>query len=514
MNRDDIPEATPDPRLMWAGHGNESTGQLLQGTRVRLLPPAAITPDIADGLRYARVVAEDLVLAYAYDGPTSVRILTDHDLARDGLEDLGRVAHANLADVPVTYDEVPVEGRGTLHSVHGDSHFVASKVLYLSDLARQVTGASLPRAGALVVVPTRHLLAFHPVADGSVVDAVNDLAAYALGAYEDGPGSLSPRVYWWHRGGLTSVTVFDEESRTLSLQPPPLLLGMMKGLVRLDRAGRLAGRASERGGGVPDTAGLVGATAGAVARLPQDPSGLGDAFASALALAHARCAADPDVARLDAWDAWATSLQLGCALFTGAPPTECRLGEGQVAELPATPADPPADARAWLDALYLAIVCREHDRVARLCRVPLETLRQDGSVDAYVLHWVETVQAYFSGDGSMDTVVEKLLATMESSMPDALTHAPDDFVNRIDYQPVALFHRLLSQDHEAFGEALAEALTEHGAYWGASTAPRARVALGPLAMACLAHDRGFPVGPALPYLPAYLVNGRRIETID
>lgn len=506
-----MPESTPDPRLMWPDAGNESTGQLLQGTRVRLLPPEALTPDIAGDLRYARVVAEDLVLAYAYDGPTSVRILTDHDLARDGLEDLGQVAHANLADVPVTYDEVPMEGRGTLHSVYGDSHFVATKALYLSDLALRVTGKSLPRAGALVVVPTRHLLAFHPIADGSVVDAANDLASYALGAYEDGPGSLSPRVYWWHRGGLTSVTVFDEGTRTLSLQPPPRLLGMMKGLVRLDRAGRITGRAPER---ALDVAGLLGATAGAVARLPQDPSALGDAFASALALAHARCAADPDVDGLDAWDAWATSLQLGCALFTGAPPTECQLGEGQVAELPATPADAPADARAWLDAVYLAIVCRDRDRIARLCRVPLETLRRDESVDAYVLHWVETLQAYF-GDGSMDAVAEKLLATMESSMPDALTHAPDEFVNRIDYQPVALFHRLIARDHEAFGKTLAEALTEHGAYWGGSTAPRARVALGPLAMACLAHDRGFPVvGPELPYLPAYLLNGARIETVD
>ncbi|AZM93638.1 MULTISPECIES: immunity 49 family protein [Streptomyces] len=514
MNRDDFSGTTPDPRLTWTDHGNETTGQLLHGTRVRLLPPEALTPDIAAGLRYARVVAEDLVLTYAYDGPASVRILTDRDLARDGLQDLERVAHSNLTEVPVTYAEVPMEGRGTLHSVYGDSHFVASKVLHLPDLARQVTGEPLPRAGALVVVPTRHLLAFHPVADGSVVHAVNDLASYALGAYEDGPGPLSPRVYWWHGGGLTSVTVFDEGTRTLSLQPPPRLLGMMKGLVRLDRAGRLAGRAPERGGGAPDVAGLMDATAGALARLPQDPSGLGDAFASALALAHARCAADPDADGLDAWDAWATSLQLGSSLFTGAAPTECRLGEGQVAELPATPADPPADARAWLDALYLAIVCRAHDRVARLCRVPLERLRQDESVDAYVLHWVETLRAYFCADGSMDAVVEKLVATMESSMPEALTHAPDDFVNRIDYQPVALFHRLVTGDHEAFGKALAEALTEHAAYWGASTAPRARVALGPLAMACLAHDRGFPVGPALPYLPAYLVNGRRIETID
>lgn len=113
----------------------------------------------------------------------------------------------------------------------------------------------------------------------------------------------------------------------------------------------------------------------------------------------------------------------------------------------------------------------------------------------------------------MDDIVERLLATMRTSAPEALTRAPKDFVNLIDYQPVALFHRLVTGDHDAFAEALAEALAHHGDYWGDSTEPRARVALGPLAMASLAHDQGFPVAPKQPYLPTYLVDRRRIETM-
>ncbi|WP_235439242.1 immunity 49 family protein [Streptomyces yangpuensis] len=460
-------------------------------------------------MRYARVVADELVFAYAFDGPTSVRSLTDGDVERVGIEELGQAAYANLMRVPVGYEEITLEGRATLHSVFGDSHFVASKALYLGELARQVTGKSLPSAGALVVVPTRHLLAFHPIADGSVVDALNDLAMYALGAYEDGPGSLSPRVYWWYRGGLTSLTVVDEETRTLSLKPPQELVALMKGLVRLDGAGRiLAGRDA------PDPAELTRTTIESVARLAEDPSGLGDAFASALALAHVRCTADPVVSELDTWDAWATAVRLGTALFAGSGPEQWFLGEANTLRLPATPAAPPPDARAWLDAVYLALACRAHDQVARLCRVPLETLRQDDSVDAYVLHWADTLRTYLSG-GTGDAVVEKLLATMQASLPEMLTHSPDEFVNRVDYQPVALFHRLFTGDHEAFRGALTEALAEHGGYWGDSGVPRARVALGPLAMACLAHDQGFPMDPErLPHLPRYLVDGKRVEDIS
>ncbi len=475
----------------------------------RLLPVGLVTPEVAGGMRYARVVADELVFAYAFDGPTSVRSLTDRDVERVGIQELGQAAYANLMRVPVQHEEITLEGHATLQSVFGDSHFVASKALYLGELARQLTGTSLPSAGALVVAPTRHLLAFHPIADGSVVDALNDLAMYALGAYEDGPGPLSPRVYWWHRGGLTSLTVLDEDTRTLSLEPPQELLALMKGLVRLDRAGRIVvDRAA------PDPAELTRTTIESVARLAEDPAGLGDAFASALALAHVRCVADPVVSELDTWDAWATAVRLGTALFTGSGPEQWFLGEANTLRLPATPAAPPADARAWLDAVYLALACRAHDQVARLCGVPLETLRQDDSVDAYVLHWIDTLRTYLSG-GPADAVVEKLLAAMQTSLPEALTHAPDDFVNRIDFQPVSLFHRFFTREHEAFAEVLAEALAEHGGYWGDSGAPRARVALGPLAMACLAHDQGFPMDPErLPHLPRYLVDGKRVEDIS
>ncbi|WP_326698089.1 immunity 49 family protein [Streptomyces sp. NBC_01754] len=488
------------------------TDELLLGTYARLLPADSITSEIAGSLRYARPVADGLVFAYALDRPTDVRILTDADVERVGLEQLGQAAYENLMRVPVTHEEIPVEGT-TLQSFYGDSHFIGSQALFLSAAVRRVTGGTLPLAGALVVMPSRHNLVYHPIVDGTVVDAVNCLARYALGAFEDGPGALSPRVYWWHRGGLTSLTVIDEDTRHFSNHPPAPLLDLMKGLVRLDRAGRLATRTAAEAP-APDLAAITRTTTEAIAGLAQDPGdGPGDAFASAVALAHACCATDPRASLMETWDAWAAAVQLGSALFTGARQQDCRVGEDLVLQLPATPAVPPADARAWLDALYLSIVCREQDRIHRLCQVPLETLRQDDSVDAYVLHWIDTLQTYLSERDSMDEVVEKLVATMKTSGPDDVTHAPAEFVDRIDHQPVSLFHRLITGDHDTFAKTLGEALAEHSAHWGGSAQPRAHVALGPLAIASLAFDHGFPIDPAQPYLPRYLLDRERIEKI-
>lgn len=508
---DHAPAAAHSANLPEGGLVGQSKAELLAGAHARLLPRESLTLEIAASLDYARVVAEGLVFAYSLDMPTSVRLLTDSDVERAGLEELGRAAHENLMRVPVRHDEVRTDGGALLHSVYGDSLFVASKALFLDQLVHQLTGESLPDAGALVVVPTRHLLAYHPLADGSVAQAVNDLASYALGAYEDGPGSLSPRLYWWHRGGLTSLTAIDHETRTFSIQPPPELLGLMKGLVRLDDAGRLASRTAAEAAATADTAALTRTTGEALARLAGDPSGLGDAFASALALGHAHCAADPKAARVETWDGWAAAVQLGSALFTGARAQQCYLDE-TAHQLPEVPAAPPADARAWLDAFYVAVVCRQQGRADRLARVPLDVLRQDESVDAYVLHWIDTLQTFWA-QRPMDDVVAKLISTFETSQGQSVTRAPQRFVDLVDHQPAALFHRLITRDHDAFAEALAESVAHHGRYWDGSRAPRAQVALGPLAMACLAYDYGFPVSLDHPALPKCLVDRARIETI-
>jgi hypothetical protein len=64
-----------------------------------------------------------------------------------------------------------------------------------------------------------------------VAEAVNALAQFGQGAYEDGPGRLSPRVFWWRAGTLTSITLFDQESRTMRISPPDELMTIMRRLV-------------------------------------------------------------------------------------------------------------------------------------------------------------------------------------------------------------------------------------------------------------------------------------------
>ncbi|MFI5659572.1 Imm49 family immunity protein [Streptomyces sp. NPDC051684] len=462
-----------------ASQGGEDAEELLAGTCLRLVPADAVGPATPV---HAREVADGLRLALALEGADSVRLLTDEDVARAGADELWAAARRALTRAPMRHEEVRLDGHPVLYSVYGDAHSVATRAVALPEVVAEVTGRRMPDAGALVAVPTRHLLAFHPIVDGSAADAVDDLATYAVRAHDEGPGPLSPRVYWWHDGRLTSLTAVDDAAGTVEQRPPRELVDVMRALRALDRAGRLA------------SAGPAG---------PAVPEAEREPFAAALVDALAHAEGDPDGARVETWDAWLAAQRHGCALFSDGKDDEPAHDGGELA------ASGDA-ARAWLDAFYLTLVTRDRERTTRLCQVPLDSLRGGVPVDDYVSHWIDVLQSHWLRR-PVDDVVDRLVTTIKASHPDTTTLAPKDFLNLVDYQPVALFHRLLTHDHEAFGEALAESLVQHAGYWGESAAPRARVALGPLALACLAYDMDFPVRTDLPYLPRYLLNRQRLE---
>ncbi|MFK0258114.1 hypothetical protein [Streptomyces sp. NPDC090445] len=204
---------------------------LLRRAFLRLIPDDALPPEAAASFGYVRPVATGLTEALALDLPDSVRLLDDRDVAAAGPEALRAAGRTNLLNEPAEYETLPMRGGGLLHVLSGASLFVASKALVLDEVAHAVTGRPLPDAGALFTVPSRSFLVFHPLADHHVQDAVNDLAAFGLGAHRDNPGPLSPRLYWWHRGAITNLTRIDEATRSISVEPPAELMDVLRSLV-------------------------------------------------------------------------------------------------------------------------------------------------------------------------------------------------------------------------------------------------------------------------------------------
>ncbi|MGA4842067.1 immunity 49 family protein [Streptomyces sp. G45] len=234
------------------------------------------------------------------------------------------------------------------------------------------------------------------------------------------------------------------------------------------------------------------------------------AFGTAVMALRARCVVDPEAAEVETWEAAVNAMQVSSALFavTGLRDgfVEYRVNH-KVRRLPAAGPLSTASAGAWLTAFWLAVICREQERMTQLCEIPLERLRApEGQYDEYIYHWVDTLQTYWLRRPGL---VEKLTATIEASDPSTARIAPLDLLQGALYPPINLFYHFVRRDVEGFSPALEEALKLHKAYWTLNEERAAKldgsIALGPLAIACLAYDGKLPINVESEYLPKHLL---------
>lgn len=261
-------------------------------------------------------------------------------------------------------------------------------------------------------------------------------------------------------------------------------------------------------------------TARAIDGLENSPRGFDIAFVLALTEAESRCAADPLAEYSPTWRAWVAAMQVSSAMFASATASsgdviEARIS-GKIRSIPASGPQHCANAGNWIKAFWLAIICREQGRMTQLCNVPIETLRESGAeYDEYIYAWIDTLQSYWLKRGN---VGDKLVAAVDGTDPDNVEIASRELMLKILYPPLDLFSWYLRQDHERFNIALIEAVQWHKEYWSEDEERAAScegmVALGPLAMACLAFDAGFPIEIESDYLPKALLERAWVGEFD
>lgn len=105
----------------------------------------------------------------------------------------------------------PVDvGADGVVAVSTSSPFAGSQVHRLGDLLE------VPDAGVLIALPTRHLLLAAPLhTRAAALDAAQALLVNAERLWEQGPGGLSPDLFWWRRRGLVHLP-----GTPTSLSPP------------------------------------------------------------------------------------------------------------------------------------------------------------------------------------------------------------------------------------------------------------------------------------------------------
>lgn len=206
------------------------------------------------------------------------------------------------------------------------------------------------------------------------------------------------------------------------------------------------------------------------------------------------CVGDTDGSWSHTWRSTVLAMQAYTGMFAAAAGEARFFLRDNDMRVAATGAHP--DAAAWLNAMYLSIICRERRRIDMLANVPEETLHGAS-------HWVRALQTYWrGGDGLIDTVIEAMRAAEH-----------DDLL----YPPIELFYLLTQDDETQFNRSLAQALDLHRRYWTRTgercSNPNGFIALGPLALACLAKEAGFEIRVRSDYLPGTLLGGSRVGEV-
>ena len=237
-----------------------------------------------------------------------------------------------------------------------------------------------------------------------------------------------------------------------------------------------------------------------------------------LAIEYAGClaASTPDSANLPR--VLRVGAQAAAAVFTlaGTEPGECAavpLGDGPAASYRCDKLLVAPDPGRWLTGFYLATIVRDKHSKDLLCATPAQLIysRQVHS-PAYFPPLVETLRALHRGTDSARehlTVARTLLA----AEPFAI-HEGDVGLD-LDGPTIELCKRIVDDDYNGFQATLENALLLHRAYWGQDSErrdmPAAALALGPLAMACLARDRGTEIRVVSDYLPPKLIEPAEAE---
>jgi hypothetical protein len=153
----------------------------------------------------------------ALDLPTTVRTVSRSEADAWGMhpDDLFAIGRQNLkATGMLKGNTIQLEQGTTLTVYTGDPFYAASHVLILDDYV-----PSEVAHGVLVGVPKRDILILHRIQNIGAMEAAGAMLQVIVGMHRDGPGSISPNLYWYHEGEFTALP-YELEEQSLKFLPP------------------------------------------------------------------------------------------------------------------------------------------------------------------------------------------------------------------------------------------------------------------------------------------------------
>lgn len=197
--------------------------------------------------------------------------------------------------------------------------------------------------------------------------------------------------------------------------------------------------------------------------------------------------------------------QLGAVLHAVTPrggPVEFPLGDRSVTMQSAGP-NGQSDMVAWTQGWYGALIAREAHALQGLRAIPDQALDASSRVDTYHYAWKKALLALDSDTALVIAEVEQAIELTGSMfVTEAMPGVP-----RVAAALFPMLSAIARTDGAAFNDALVIALEAHRDFWGNKIphGPGSWLAPGPLALCCLAHDRGMAIEVESGYLLPALI---------
>ena len=173
-----------------------------------------------------RFVADDVYAMLVFDLPDAIRnVQLSHVL--DWNRDEDELFSIGLANTRENYPmQLTREDMGgfTIWFANND-HFFTGNIVYELEDRPELLGSK----GALIAIPHRHSALIYPIGDLDVINAIQKMIPAAYGMHEEGPGSLTPNLFWYHRGIFTRLP-YEVREEKLHFIPPDNFLEMLNQL--------------------------------------------------------------------------------------------------------------------------------------------------------------------------------------------------------------------------------------------------------------------------------------------
>lgn len=160
--------------------------------------------------------AEGLVAMLIFDLPESVMNIKPEQIINWGktVEELFEIGKKNIKkNYPVNLSEYKVQEHNIWFAEA--NHFFASSIAFDMTDYPQIIG----KQGSLISFPNRHNVIIYPINSLDVIGVINHMLYLTSRMYEDGPGSLSDKIYWYNNGQYLNLPHRIENEKQIFAPP-------------------------------------------------------------------------------------------------------------------------------------------------------------------------------------------------------------------------------------------------------------------------------------------------------